>query len=53
VMVLSLINSLQLADSIVSLHTRVLKAGTNVTPGLRGILHLICVGNDAREDNRP
>ena len=40
----------KLAESIVSLHTRLLRPGTNFCPFPQCILHSSLVINDARED---
>ena len=53
VMVLRLNESLKIAESIVSLHTRLLGPSTNFHPVLQCILHSSCVVNNAREDPFP
>ena len=49
-MLLKLIPSLKLAESIVSLHTRLLRPSTNFGPFLHRILHFSHVIDNARED---
>jgi hypothetical protein len=43
----------KLAESIISLHTRVLRLSTNFCPSLQCILHSSHVVNNAREDPFP
>jgi len=43
----------KLAESIVSLHTRLHRPSTNFRPILQRILHSSCVDNNAREDPFP
>jgi len=43
----------ELAESIVSLHMRLLRASTNFHPFLQSILHSSCVVDYARDDPFP
>jgi len=52
-MVLELNKSLKSAESIVSLHTRLLGPSNNFRPFQRCILHSLCVVNIPREDHLP
>ena len=40
----------KLAESIMTLHTRLLRPGTNFRPFLQCILHSLCVIDNATED---
>jgi len=53
VMVLRLNESLMLAESIESLHTRLLRPSTNFCPFLLCILQTLCVVDNTREDPLP
>ena len=53
VMVLRLNKSVKLAESIVSLHTRLLRPSTNFRPFLHWILNSSCVVDNAIEDPSP
>jgi hypothetical protein len=53
VMALKLNKSLKLAETIVSINTRLLRPNTNYRPVLQCILNSSCVVNNAREDPFP
>jgi len=52
-MVSRLNKSLKLAESVVSLHTRLLRPSTNFDPVIQSVLHSVRIVHNAREDPFP